>query len=173
MCAPPLSSSERHLWPISQQSTNQSFSQRPSVQWDKNVFTKAQFFYFSEIGLASVSPPKFSNYLYKNVPADSGEYPVEDLQERYDAEAKTQAKKSPKGSNKVDRTHSDPSLKLCEYITHISKVHQRIFSLTHDCALSKEDVDHSNILLPSIVELLLELNALIVCSSKLTLPGTR
>ena len=54
----------------------------------------------------------------------------------------------------------------------VSKVYYQIF-LTHDCALSKEDVDHSNVLLPSIVELLLGLNALIVCSSKLTLLVTR
>ena len=101
------------------QPTNHSLNDPLCQQWDKNVFTKAQFFYFSEIGLASVSPPKFSNYLYKNVPADSGEYPVEDLQKGDDTESETQAKKSSEGSDEVDGTHSDPSLKLCEDTSEI------------------------------------------------------
>ena len=45
---------------------------------------------------------------------DASKNPVDDLDEWDDAESKTEAKEPSKGGNKVDRTHSDASLKLLE-----------------------------------------------------------
>ena len=48
----------------------------------------------------------------ENVSGHPDDDPVENLNEGDDAESKTEAKEPSEGGNKVDRTHSDASLKL-------------------------------------------------------------
>ena len=93
-----------------------------------------------------------SSHLVECGPADTSKKPVDDLQKWDDAESKTEAKEPSEGCNEVDRTHSDASLKLWENVSNSWKI---IF--THDSVLAKEDVDNSNVLLPSIVEVILEI----------------
>ena len=49
-----------------------------------------------------------------NISVESSDRPVDDLQERDDAEAKAKAKEAAKGGNEVHWTHSDAPLQLCE-----------------------------------------------------------
>ena len=89
--------------------------------------------------------------LAKQGSENSSSNPVDDLDEGDDAEAKAEAKESSKGGCKVHRAHPDAPLQLwkyCDVQCHVL--------LTHDSVLAKEDVDKSNILLPGVVELILD-----------------
>ena len=98
---------------------------------------------------------------------DRSKNPVDDLEEWDDTESKTEAKEPSKGGHEVHRTHSDASLKLYKDYRWqiIFKIH-----ITHDSVLAKEDVNDSNILFPSIVELILEIKVENIYS---TLPLTQ
>lgn len=58
-------------------------------------FEDSPFFYFSE-----------------NISVNASGHPVDDLKERYDAEAKAEAKQASQRGNEVHRTHSDAPLQL-------------------------------------------------------------
>ena len=98
---------------------------------------------------------------------DRSKNPVDDLQEWDDTESETEAKEPSQGGHEVHRTHSDASLKLYKDYRWqiIFKIH-----ITHDSVLAKEDVNDSNILFPSIVELILEIKVENIYS---TLPLTQ
>ena len=52
----------------------------------------------------------------KNISVKSSGRPVDDLQERDDAEAKAKTKEPTEGGDEVDWTHSNAPLQLCERI---------------------------------------------------------
>ena len=95
---------------------------------------------------------------------DRSKNPVDDLEEWDDTESKTEAKEPSKGGHEVHRTHSDASLKLYKDFRWpiIFQIH-----ITHDSILAEEDVNDSNILLPSIVELILEIKVEDICCWRL------
>ena len=95
---------------------------------------------------------------------DRSKNPVDDLQEWDDTESETEAKEPSQGGHEVHRTHSDASLKLYKDFRWpiIFQIH-----ITHDSILAEEDVNDSNILLPSIVELVLEIKVEDICCWRL------
>ena len=93
--------------------------------------------------------------------------PEENLKERDDAEAKAEAKEASQRGNEVHWTHSDAPLQLLKLSFQNSfwrrlKVYwsftaiQLCAILTHHSVFAKEDVDNSNVLVPSIVVFVLQ-----------------
>ena len=107
-----------------------------------------------KFGAFQVQTDNFSSQLdlAKQGSENSSTNPVDDLDEGDDAEAKAEAKEPSKGGCKVHRAHPDAPLQLCNYYYDVLR---HVF-LTHDSVLAKEDVDKSNILLPGVVELILD-----------------